>query len=521
MFPGLFRKGPKRASKVEEQKLIEVAKKIKENPKVVIPKCESSCFLCKFGKEKRLVEKLENYKEDQKKLEKYSKRGPDLTKATAATMLLAYEGKAKLLANAKTPQGNISYAKKGSAKAGCLVGIQHFDDPFLRLMAYHDYSKKGYHIYSWGGELVCTGKEDAPPKGYIKRKIFTSGYKFNKEKQGYSCSHTDHGLTYFTLKWRSINRSFKVCERCADDGSNLFIHFSSGIASPDNQKLFAVEGKYLMKCGSNCESCRIADNTYSLKRSTKNEYFSGSMSDRTLIDRIVSENRNALKKNSELYAISEKCFGDDARAFLNSLRYEDWEEDVLKKTIKLTGPVMLEHGTVNELLEKAWDENAVEILSVMLDDESIVGELVSAGKKKGEIPREVVRTARKKKMKLDELSSLPSFKSLPPRAKFAHDLILAFKTSGADEALNYVKEINPRDTRMKAIAYGFLHAIGRAQSHKWKYDDNEVETGEFLSGYFEALFEKSGKDYAQSLQELLKMSGSTETIVLENGTKMR
>ncbi len=521
MFPGMFGKGPKRASKVEEQRLIQRAKNIKENPSIVIPECKNNCFLCKFGRVKRWVKKLEGAKEDKKKLERYSKKGPKLTRAVAATMLLANEGKAKLLATTKTPKGSISYAKRGDAGAKYLAGIQHFNDPLLRLMAYHDYAKKGFYIYSWKGNLVCTGKVDAPPKGYIRERVSSSNYQFNEKKKGYSCVHIDKETTYFTLTWLSPGLTFRVCERCAHDGSNLFIHLSSGIASPNNEKLFQFKGNYLMGCKSDCDKCITLGNRTPVKDSTKKQYFSGSISDKALIEKIVSENRSALKKNSEVFAVGEMCYGKDANSFLNSLKYEEWEKDILKRALKLKGPVLLEQGTVNELLEMVWEKHASELLGVMLDDEATVEDLIKEGEKEHKIPRDIIRQARKKKTELDELSALPSFRELPRRGKFTHDLILHYKTGGPEEALNYIKEINPRDTRMKALAYGFLSAIGRSESHRWKYDDNEVETGEFLSSYFEGLFESSGNDYAHKLQELLKMSGSTETIVLKDGTELR
>ncbi len=518
MFPGLFRKGPKRASKVEEQKLIEMGQKLKKDPSVVIPRCEDNCLLCKFGKEKRWMKKLEASKEDKNKLEKYSKKGPDLTKAVAATMLLAHEKKAKVLATASIPGGKISYAKKGNAGAKYLVGVQYFDDPFLRLMAYHEYSQKGYYIYSWKDNIVCTGKDDKPPKGYIKDRLGSTPYDLRSKGKKFSCPHDHEENSSFTLRWITPECSIKICERCASKGSNMFIHLSEGIASPENKNMFDLSGEYRMKCESDCDTCIAAGDT-SLKKEVKEEFFKGSISDRDLIEKIIEDKRKILKNRKHIFAVGERCFGKDADAFLESLRYESWEQDVLKKTIELTGPVMLEQGTVNELLELGWKEDPYEILKVLLDDEDRIGELVEDSDKK--IPRDIVREANKRKTELDELSALPNFSKLPPRAKLAHELSLAYKTGGAEQAINYLKGVNPRETRMKSIAYSFLVAIGRAESHRWKYADNEVETGEFLSTYFKKLIDSSGEEYAKTLQELLKMSGSTETIVLEDGSKLR
>lgn len=48
-----------------------------------------------------------------------------------------------------------------------------------------------------------------------------------------------------------------------------------------------------------------------------------------------------------------------------------------------------------------------------------------------------------------------------------------------------------------------------------------IESGEYLSDYVKKLLNSEGMEYANALQELIKMSGSTSMLTLKNGEKLR
>ncbi len=157
-----FRRGPRKASKIQKKNLIENAKSLAEDPMKVIPECQDSCLFCKFGRAKRKIKKIVKYADNEKKLKKYANRGPDLSQAVAGTILFGIQEKAKKITTAKSPQGEIAYAKKGGATKKRLVGVQHFDDPKKRLIAFSKEAQKGYYFYSFDDKVVCTGKKPQP-----------------------------------------------------------------------------------------------------------------------------------------------------------------------------------------------------------------------------------------------------------------------------------------------------------------------------------------------------------------------
>ncbi len=518
----MFRRGPKRASRVEEKKLIESAKVLAKDPMKVIPECEDSCFLCKFGRAKRKIKKIAKYKDNEDKLKKYSKRGPDLSKATAGTLLLALKEEAPLLARAKTPGGEISYAKRGDATKERLIGIQHFDDPTLRLLAYSKEADKGYYFFSWNGDVVCTGKKDDPPKDYVKNVISDFPYKIKKSKGVYTCGHTtkNRDRSYFILRWKGAGIKFSICDRCARGDTNLFHYISKGMISKDNTASFSIETVYKMRCRADCSSCQN-ENRISLPDKVLESYYNNNISDISLVQKIDDIGWKKKKKQNDIYAVDGVCYGNDMGSFLRKFDYDEWEAEAIKKAIESRDGIVLEEGTVNELLKRVWKTEGIDILTVITRDEKTAEKIYKEGEENETLPRDSLRKARRIKKVNRELEKIPEFKELPPKAKFVHDLVLTYKTEGEEAIVKKIDGMNLTDTRVKSIAYGFLIALGKGSSKKWKYTESEVDSGEFMVEYIEKLLDSSGKEYAQALQDLVKVSGSTAVVTMEDGTKLR
>ncbi len=513
------RRGPRKASSIQRKNLIQNAKDLSKDPLKVIPECQDSCFLCKFGRAKRKIKKIDKYSDNKKKLKKYAKRGPDLSKAVAATILFSIEKEADLVTTARTLQGEIAYAKIGSASKKRLVGVQHFNDARKRLMAYSPESEKGFHFYSVGDKVVCTGKKPKPPKGYVKEAIERIPYSISEKDGNFTCGHIGGKAKkeerYLILNWKNTGKKFAICDRCARDEANLFIVLTERKLSSDNSKPFSIKGRWKMRCEGDCESCRL-DDSVDVPKELRDDYFEG-ISDTEFLKRYTKECKSAVKSRGDLFVKGDVCYGKDLKTFLDQLDYEEWEKPAVVSLLKKTKGAVLEEGTLNELLEGYWDEYKEEVLSSILDDGEAIKEVLD----KDIRPREMLREIRKEKKKKEELKALPEFKKLPPEARFADKITRVYKVGGKEEAINEMESHNLSDKRLKSIAYGFYSAFGKADSKRWKYEQAEVESGEFLAEYIDALLESTGKDYASKLQEVVKMSGSTAAVVLDSGEKMR
>jgi hypothetical protein len=155
------------AAKSMEKKLIENAKKLRDDPYLVLPDYDDNYSKKYFDKIKKNFDKINRFNEDIKKLEKLAnKRG--LEGAFAGTLLLANSEKAPYLGVAKFPTGDVSYAQRGRAEKEKLIAIQYFDHPVLRLLGIKDIAqKRKLHIYSWDEGYVSTGLNANPPPEFV------------------------------------------------------------------------------------------------------------------------------------------------------------------------------------------------------------------------------------------------------------------------------------------------------------------------------------------------------------------
>jgi len=510
-----FRRGPRKASEIQKKNLVENAKDLAEDPMKVIPECGDSCLFCKFGRAKRKIKKIKKYVDDEKKLEKYAKRGPDLSKAVAGTILFGIQEEAKKVTTAKSPKGEIAYAKRGKASKKRLIGVQHFKDPRKRLLAFSKEAEKGYYFYSVGKKVICTCKKAKPPEEFVRSAIDRVPYRLSKENDRYSCGHERGDKGALHLEWKSADEKFSVCEDCTNSSTNLFNVLSERMLSPDNSKSFSVKSKIGLKCESDCENCKFSDEI-PISDELVEKYFNN-LSDEELIYEHSKEARSVVEEKYKVFLIGDTCFGKDKEAFLDHIDHQPWEKPALINLLKRTEGAVLEEGTVNELLEKYWQGNESSVLEGIFDEEEAIKEVLS----KDIRPREKLRALKDIKQKKEEMKTLPEFKKLPPEAEFADSIARSYKVNGKDEAINRIEGLNLSNTRVKSIAFAFYKVFGRGDSKRWKYEDTEVESGEFLSDHVESLLDADGEEYAKILQDIVKMSGSTSTVVLKDGKKMR
>lgn len=511
-----FRRGPPKASEIQKKELKENAKDLADDPMKVIPECGDSCLFCKFGRAKRKIKKIKKYSDDEKKLEKYAKRGPDLSQAVAGTILYGIQGDAKKVTTAKSPLGEIAYAKRGKASKKRLIGIQHFDDPQKRLIAFSKEAEKGYYFYSMGDNVVCTCKEAKPPESFVRSAIKRIPYNISNEDGDHRCDHISKEKSIIHLKWLSAEKKFSICENCAEDSINLFNILTERMLSADNSDSFSIEIDIGLKCEGDCKSCNITRNI-PISDDLSDKYFNNHLSDKELISHHSDEARSKIKTKYDVFIIGDNCFGKDKKSFLKHIDYQPFEKPALVNLIKKTEGAVLDDGTVNEFLEKYWEGKEKYVMQGILDDENKIEDVLS----KKIRPREKLRELDEIKQKKEEMKALPDFKKLPQEAKFADTIARTYKVKGEDAAIKKIEDYNLSDTRLKSIAFGFYEVFGRGDSKRWKYEDSEVETGEFLSDHIEGLLGSEKEDYAEKLQDIVKMSGSTATVILKSGKEMR
>jgi len=382
------------ATKQHEKRLMDMAKRLKENPYMVLPECR--CKKCPFDKIKKAIDKFQ----DESFLKKAAK-GKDFVAALASTILLANEKKIPYLAYKKIGSENILYAKRGKAKDEYLAALQNWDKPNIRMLAYlHIAKKKKIGIFSMPDKIICS---DEMPEEFIK---------FLKEK--FECKKDE----YILIKWNG--NEIKLCSK-----GNGLAEIGSYFYYPDFWKKASIDVvAKVFECGKKCEKCLIEDVLN--KKIDPSFYVKGRLTDEKFIGNYKDMIKWEIEKK-KVFIIGGKCYGNDVEMVMDILKPKEWEKDAIREILELeTNAIILEQPSSVKLLEK-------------------YGVDVAKLKKEWE-----------EKKKEEELSKLPHVEG-GEITHFIDEIAKAYKIEGQEGIAKLIKE-RKMDVKMKAISYAFLVA---------------------------------------------------------------
>ncbi len=525
----------------EEQEFLRRAEVLREDPRKILANfetCGKSCFLCPFPGLDRKLRKVQAVADDAAALDSAARHAHPLASAYAATLLLvapekrpgndeeedsaAAAGRRQVprLVRARTPFGDAAIAIRGNVPAGKLAGVQHYDDPRLRLLNVLDVVRsRGLHIYSTREEMMCTGRKAEPPREFLK---FIAGrFKVPLEEDDglFRCAHLNRddvqnprmvARPFLHIRWQSAGVEYAICRRCAKSTGNSLGVILTHIAVPKPRGDFTVGVRGGMTCHHDCTPCHVRDETP--VDEDLEGYLVGKMPDEDLIRRHVDRLLRSLPQvEPQVFITGDHCYGIDRKGFAAALHPTDEEGPALRWLLKQVPTTVVTEGeSAGRLLQDSWDEHGEGMVDAVVKDRAIARDLYAKGK--GSHPTQVLREALVRQRQRDVLSKLPRYERLPEVARFADRVARGFKTGGASDAVREVERLQTDNTAVKSVAYSFLLAMGESAAKKWHYTLTEQEFAEYLKDRSRALMDAEPSRYHECLQAVLHASGSTETI---------
>jgi len=491
------------ASKSMEKNLINNAKKLRDNPFLVLPEYNDKYSQKTFKKLRKGLEKIDSFKNNIDKLEKLSNKRT-LDGAVAGTILLAHTEKAPYLAVARLPSGDISYAQRGKSDKFKLIASQYFDNPIYKLFGIRDIAiNKNNYVYSWDNGFIATGKFPKPPSDFI---LFISkqlDLKYNN--QLIKCSHlTDNIIKndeifeepFIRINWKSANVKIGICEKCLKKSQNTVFTITKYMIGPKLNEDFDIN--IIAKL---IENNNIID---SHQIEFLDEYYLGKITDLDLILKNISKREEIIKESGEkLFVLNNKSYGSDIKSFIRALNPNKFEkiglEHIFKNTLK---PVILKNVSSSKVLDIYWEEFGFEIINSILKNEKLTNNFLNLDENPSEILELVFSYVNRKNI----LSDLPKYNSLPPLAEYADKIAKVYKTHGINKTIVELKE-HPDSTKMRSLKYAFLIILNKAKDNKWRFSNIEIESGEFLKPFAEKFLKSKPEEYHDNLKQLLNASG--------------
>jgi len=493
------------ASKTMEKQMLIQAETIYNDPYIVLPKYDDPVSIKRFKKTRKLIEKIDQVKDDLSKLEKIANK-KNLSAAIAGTMLIHHANKAPFLAAAPLSSGNVLYAQRGNATKEHLIGVQHTNDPLLRLFAIKDLALKyKLHIYSWDHSFISTGETANPPEEFVLFVMEKNNLKIKNNIA--TCSHIKENdlknkkiLTepYLDIYWKSAKTHIGICQHCAYPNKNFIYEITKYMIEPNLSKDFEVEviGK-VIKQGSEI-------NKYDTK--FIDEYLSGSLFDKQMIQKNMNTRLTNLKESDELsYVLDGVSFGKNFEEFIDALHPNNYEKKALLSLLpRYQKSIVVEDVTPNAVIEIVWDDLGLSFLEEIVADKKKASDLYSLP----DSPSQILQTAFEMQKHRKILQNLPSYENLPPIASYIHRIGKIYRTDGKEKMIIEAKKY-PENTHGKSLCYAFLLSVNKAEDMKWKFKKDEVESGEFLQSYTDTFLTCDSNEYHQSFQDLLTYSGTS------------
>ena len=494
------------AAKSMEKRLIENAKQVKKDPYLVLPDYDDNYSNKIFNKIKKSIDRINRFNDDADKLEKLAnKRGLD--GAIAGTMLIAHSEKAPYLGVAKFATGDVTYAQRGKADKEKLIAVQHFDNPVLRLLGIKDIAtKKRLHIYSWDSGFLSTGLDADPPEGFVNFLVKKTSLSYkngvavsNDIKPEIAKNKEPIKKNYLRIHWKSADIIIAISEDSARSTKNTIFNLTKYLLEPNLSNDFSIEviGQVVKSSSSDQQTEHI------------DEYLSGELTDIDFIKKNMKQREESIRESGEkMLVLDGVSYGIDVEGFIKALKPNKYEKEGLELILEnINEPVVLNNVTLGKVLEKFWKNHGLNAIKSIIDDEEMAKKFSALDDTPSEILELVFNYRERQKI----LSQLPSYKSLPPLAKFADGIARTYKTFGEKTVVSDLKK-RPDNPKGKSIAYAFLLVFGKGKDKKWQYSKVEIEYGEFLKDYAKKLLESEPKNYHKNLQELLVASGSSENI---------
>ncbi|MGA1792512.1 MAG: hypothetical protein ACMUHM_01025 [Thermoplasmatota archaeon] len=529
------RTGARTASKGLEKELKRKAKRLSQDPDLALPKCPTDVpYFKSIGKKLREIQRM---KDNKKALEKASKKGDRLARAYAATLLLLHEEKIPYLAVFKSPFGDVGYALRGETSKEKLVGIQNYENPRIKMMAFlEEVKKKKLFMFVTEDEVICTGSDPKPPKEVIDALPKRLGKGMRKEG---NVIHSPDLRTatvekmepwkepYLVVSWDSAGiKMAKSLSYSLQNQDNTFATCASYMATDRISKHFSVTVNVRPLCekgkGCPCDPPQKEEKKESFllrlgkvkEQTSTDQYMEGKMMDHRLIEKELDDYRKRLEEVGEtVYIISNKCYGTDHKAVMSSLVLNAEEKAALKSFFShAKGPLIAQDPSANKIMEPFWRDVGEAVLKDLIDDKTISKEVFKDYPAPRFQPMTIIQEARYRVEETQMRKKLPTPKDPPRMIEFAYECALAYLVRGGEGASRIVEKYHDDDIKLKAAKFAFVKGLNLTRSAGWSYTTHEMGYAQGLDEIVVELAKDDPAKFKNGLIKLWKATGSTQDL---------
>ncbi|OYT45217.1 hypothetical protein B6U90_03815 [Thermoplasmatales archaeon ex4484_6] len=532
------RTGARTASKGLEKELKRKARRLAQDPTLALPRCTVDVPL--FRNLEKKLRDIQSRKDSRSYLEKAAKSGDKLARAYAGALLLNHEDKIQYLAVMRTPFGDVGYALRGSTTKEKLAGIQNYDNPRIKMMAFlEEVKKKKLFMFVTDNEVICTGKDPKPPKEVLDPLPKRLGKGMKRVGNTIISPDLEPGIVskrlpfrepYLVVRWEPAELDMaRSLTHSRQNEDNIFATCASYMATDRISSYFSVDVIVKPMCtrGSSCP-CNpppkkekregFLERLGKVKEPTNIEnYLEGKMMDHRLIEKERSAYEERLKEvGKTVYIIENRCYGDSSDDMLEHIRTKGREKEIMKRFLELAeGPIISDDPSPNRIMAPFWSKVGEELIHDIVKDRKIASSVFREFPVPRYQPLTVIEEAGYLLEEKRIRSLLPRPKDPPEMIEFAYECAVAYLVRGEPGASKVLSSYPGDDIKLKAAKYAFVKHLDLAKTSGWSYTTHEVGYAQGMDRIVEKIIVEDPERFKNGLRELWKATGSTMDLEFE------
>ncbi len=463
----------KSTSKEKQKEFIDRLRNLFEDPASLVPDCVDGGMFCSFNSYRKKVESLAN----SQAYDKFTKNADQFLSGLSETYRIMESDSAPIFGMLKTPYGSIEYAKRGVTDDTVLVGIQHYDNPLWRMLAFSSLAKtKGARVYSSTNFYIGSCKNTSPGKGFFEDCLKDEGIQYQEEDDTIVLPGTGRFMEVLhlgTVKFRFYDNST----------TNLVHSLLRHMITPDIGRDFSFRSDYLSDLVSDIPSQSLT------------MYFSGKINDRTFL-REVNEFRINEAVKRRFFIVGEKGYTSIAE-FVTENEFKYVPENLITEALENYGKgIYMEAFSERKVLETIWPASSSLIMKGLFPDLSDSDIKALKGS-----PTDQIDSV-SEKSRIAEIKSDIEVKAWSPDSQYLIDVIKDYFTLGREKALRDAEKTSGKSHVRKAIFYTFLDCLGEAKNREWQFNDTERDLSWKIKPYISRILEKGTSVMAQEIENI-------------------
>ena len=490
----------------------------------------------------REINKVLRKRQDRKWLAQrmMAKRGDPLAKAWAGSLIASHEEEISIVGDFKHPSfGKASFIRKGDGKPLYLAAIQNHHMPTLRMAAWENHAKRGYHFFSWRGGFVCSGPKPAIPDGWLDEVLSRSRFVFKKDGLVWYTAGLDpiairdekmSGEGYILLEMIDGSKVAIGFDRFQKKDKGSFIHHLALSVLPPNLRsiltpkvvwgpknhdgeiseggVAAVDVLFDAWLGLTLNEARLDER---LKMALLNHVDDGIIMSEMWFDNPVDALKEATGSEAERNLANHVLIGAMGSGIRINAKGATSERE--------GGAVEIISASLNSILHALWEKHGLQGLIDSGIDADVAEELWSEQLEKKIGFGRFLKDLDKRKSRSDKMKIFPYQRgAITGVVGVINDLILTGLIDGQGKA-ERIAISNRKNIDDAAAGWAWLTAAGRSKGKEWQFENNAREKGgawaHSVKGVLDAglaLINGEDSDYEGCLKALYRTTGQSENL---------